>query len=120
MNNIEKIAKEILSVAPPVVKKKVIVTQDAPSDAKKTIVTDKPIAKQPIVEPQQTRISDQEIQDALEIAQDLRTKLSGLLSALEVNIKDLSSDKSSVLKSKDRFKKLRLSLEKMQDNLSVL
>jgi hypothetical protein len=120
MKNIGKIAKDIMSASPvPDVKQKIVVKKGPVQAPVKQVPTKQAPVEEPVPSTH-TTISADEITATLEIANDLRRKLGGLLNALEVNIKDLTSSKSSVLRSKDRFKKLKLSLEKMQDNLSVV
>jgi hypothetical protein len=102
MNNVKNIAQQILAaksmpvpeiVEPEVAPKKVLITS-VPQD---------------------------QIDEALEIANFVREKSDSLLSEADLAIQNLSGDsKASVLESKDDFKSLLLRLKQMKRKLSVV
>jgi hypothetical protein len=92
------------------------------------ILTAKPMPEPEIVKPEVapkkvlvTSIPQDQIDDALEIANFVREKSDSLLSEANLAIENLSGEsKASVLESKDDFKSLLLRLKQMKRKLSVV
>lgn len=106
MNNISKIAQEIIAVE---------VRKEKPMENEKPKEDVKPEPKF------ETSIPQVQIDAAMELAGLLREKVSSLLSELDLAMNDLSGGTSpSILDSKDDFKSLVLRLKAMKRKLMVV
>lgn len=104
MINLEKIAKEIIAAAP------------------SPIPEVEPEVKEPVKEETvTTSIPQDQIDDALELANFAKERSQGLLTEANAAIENLSGEgKASVLESKDDFHTLVLRLKQMKRRLSVV